>query len=65
MVNVKTMIIAVTCLVSKFPVHLDTAVNFLMGWTADGQPATEEQGLLGTSACLNWTCSAPALSVVV
>jgi hypothetical protein len=65
MLNVKTMIIAVTCLVSKFPIHLNKTVNFLMGWTAEGQPATEEQGLLGTSGCLNWTCSAAALSIVV
>lgn len=42
MVNVKTMIKAVTCgLVSKFPIHLDTTLNFLMGWTAEGQPSTE------------------------
>lgn len=42
MVNVKTMIKAVTCgLVGKFPIHLDTTFNFLMGWTAEGQPSTE------------------------
>jgi hypothetical protein len=42
MVNVKTMIKAVTCgLVSKFPIQLDTTLNFCMGWTAGGQPSTE------------------------
>jgi len=42
MVNVKTMIKAVTCgLVSKFPIHPDTTLNFLMGWIAEGQPSTE------------------------
>lgn len=42
MVNVKTMIKAVTCgLVGKFHIHLDTTLNFLVGWTAEGQPSTE------------------------
>jgi hypothetical protein len=42
MVNVKTMIKAVTCgLVSKFPINLDITLNFLMGCTAEGQPSTK------------------------
>ena len=42
MVNVKTMIKAVTCgLVSKFRINLDTTLNFLMGWKTEGQPSTE------------------------
>jgi hypothetical protein len=36
------MIKALTCgLVSKFAIHLDTALVFLLGWTAEGQPSTE------------------------
>jgi hypothetical protein len=42
MVNVKSMIRAVTCgSVIKFPIHYDTTVNFLVGWTTQGQPSTE------------------------
>jgi len=42
MINEKTMIKAVTCgLVSKFCIHLETTLNFLMGRTAEGRPSTE------------------------
>lgn len=41
-VHVKTMIKALTSsLVSKFVIHLDAALVFLLGWTAEGQPSTE------------------------
>lgn len=40
--NVKSMLKAVTCgLVIKFPIHHDTTVNLLVGWTTQGQPSVE------------------------